>query len=458
MLTTNTLIKANELNDVIKFANKKLSLVPGSHIGELVSTLKSFNETGSDESIINQSVIPGSTTGTHSEIEDRIVNKLSKIMGNIINAAKNEVNPHCRAIIDLIDLHRKERALESIGLLGSIEQVEMPKLFLNEMFIELISPYKDNNIEVIKNIDGFMKPLKEDFSLEEIRMLLTTDSAGLDTQANDYINLTLSDLDMYSFDYYTINPADYDIPRAVLLFLVLTGLINEKLDKASAIMANGVNKLAILELRGAMAGKIYRYIEQLDNAIKNGEIISRDTKSNVLKIYKVNGVNYRKWINENGGSPEAVLGYFATNMNIFSTHGDLSLRNEPAKYCDLYTNRINHLKTVDLIDDVATVRKTTRDYMTNLFSQLTDINKTEYHNRLSTVMDSEFHHANNLHHYVIKVVSLTLTNSKDVCNFLLNIDNILSEMDTPNMKYAVYIACIRLIAGWITTQFKLERL
>ena len=54
------------------------------------------------------------------------------------------------------------------------------------------------------------------------------------------------------------------------------------------------------------------------------------------------------------------------------------------------------------------------------------------------------------------MVSRTLTEGNDVKDILLEVDSILSEADEPDMKYAIYIASIRLVARWIKSQIILQ--
>lgn len=453
MLTEKILQQAEHISNAVIYSNKGLSVLANTPINSLVNTLASLIETGTNEQLKQQSCIPGSTTGTHSDVQEYNAQKIAKIMSNIINTAKNIVNPHCRAIIEGIEEQRKNNILVSVGLLGDIKQIDMPAILTDEMFIALIDNYKDTPASVITNTMELFDRISNDFTIEEKNILIKTGSTLLDSRIDELLG---SDIGYVGGEGgSSIDVAQLELKTCIAYFLLLTGLQNEKLDKASAIMADDETRLTVAKLRAAIGGKIYRETALFDTAIKNGEIIARDNfllnylPNNCLTVY---GINYRDWIQNKGGSPEAALGYLALNGNRFSVSADLALRNDPEMFLTEYNNRIQHAKTKNILDDIKLVRDFTRNYMADTISKMEDSNRPVLQRRLQDALEHEYHGATYLESFVIKVVSRTLVDGPDVKDILLEINSILSESEKPEMNYAVFIASIRLVARWITSQ------
>lgn len=452
MLSNTSIEQASHISNAVDFGGKSLTLIPGSPLSNIVKTLSSFNQTGTDEELINQSVVPGTTMGTHTETEEYTKIQIARIMGNIISIAKNVVNPYCNAIIDGIEEERKRKALANVGLLGDIKQVELPSILNNTMFIELINPYSAVPAAVFTNVHGLFNRIEEDFTSEELILLVKTSSPALD-QAIDKLIGNPAIITIESM--YTLDVSSLNTYTAIIYFLLLTGIQSEKLDKAAAINENTEYKQLIARLRASLGGKVYREADLHDSAIKRGELLARNSfitgekSSNVLYVQ---GSNYRDWIRNKGGSPEAALGYLSVKGNQFTISDELDLRNNPEKYFDIYQNKVTHLKSLDILEDIALVRDYTGQYLSKAIREMEDVDRAELQRKLIEALKHEYHGAATLHNYVVKVVSRTLTESSDVKDILLEVDSILTTADDQDINIAGYIASIRMIARWIASQ------
>lgn len=458
MLTEQTVSQAQHLSSAVMYhGNIALATLEGTPLNKLVKTLVSFNETGTEGDLISQSNNQGSIIGSHSEIEEYTAQQIAKVMGNIIDTAKNVVNPHCRAILEGITARRNDSALSQAGLLGTIKQIDLPEILLDEMFMELIAPYQDAPAAIINNTFPLFNRISTDFTAEELILLIKTGSPLLDARIDAILGTAAGYLGIEG--YSQVNVANLDLIECVTYFLLLTGIQNEKLDKASAIMADPATKLIVATLRAAIAGKIFRETEMFDFAITNGEIIARDnfsTECNNESCLTVYGVNYRQWIQSQGGSPEAALGYLAERGNRFNVSDDTSLRTNAPYYYTVYTDRIAHAKSKSILTDILIVRSFTGDYLADVISKMTDVDRPALQLKLKEALAHEYHGAVTVNNYVIKVVSRSLTEGSDVKDILLEVDSVLAESAEPNMAYAVYIASIRLIARWIKSQISIE--
>jgi len=453
MITRKVLNETSHIVSAATYSGKALMPVQASALDLIFKTLTCINDTGTDERIMDLSIEGNNTFGTHSGYETACVKKIAIVMGNIIDTAKNVVNPHCRAIVKEVEEVRKESALASVGLLGNIKLIEMPSILTDELFTQLLDPYKDTIPFVSSECYELSKRLAEDFTSAEIEDLIKTGSNLLDAKATEYLKDIISEARTIPD---AIDTAQLSLPRSILYFLLLTGIQNEKTDKCSALMEDTALRALVAKLRAAIAGKIYRDTLAYDRSISNGEILAKvsfnDTDYLARNCLMVYGPNYREWIQNKGGSPEAALGFLSTHGNTSAIDRDLDLRNNPEKYSDIYTMKINQLKAKETLEDITLVRRVTRDYMATLIMGMEGVDKAAMQLRLTAALEHEYHGAKYLVQYVIKVVSRTLTEGSDVKDILLEIDNILHEMKEPDLDYALYIACIRLIARWLKSQ------
>ncbi len=454
MLYKQSINQANSLLTEFQLANKKITILPQSPIYPIVQAITTVNETGNDEQLYQNSISANIADGTHSEIEEQYKVKLAKILSNIVVTAKNVVNPLVRDILTKIEESRKLKLLSIANLLGNINIVEIPKLLSDDMFLQLISPYKNTPpVELSKYVNLF-DLINDTFNQNEIEQLIRTNNVTLDNKLLELLNNNFSNLNFISLN--TSN--QLSLNDSVLLFFVLQAIDNQTNDKATSINNVDDNYNKVIELKIAIAGYIYREITAIEEYIKDGEITVRgsflitNNNSSVLNVY---GATYRNWLQTKGGSPEAALGYLAKNGNIFNYAKDLDLRTNPHKYLEEYERRLNQAKTLNTLEDVKLTRTITRDYLATYISQLEDVDHITLQNKLSENLQREYYGANQTTMFVTKVVCRTLIIGDEVKNLLLEIDNVLESMENPDMDKAVYLAIIRLTARWLASNFKI---
>jgi hypothetical protein len=254
--------------------------------------------------------------------------------------------------------------------------------------------------------------------------------------------------------------ATIPIAECVVLFLVLTGVQNNKIESASAITESSQLNAILAQLRSALAGRVYRDVLLYEEAIKNGDLIARsdflfdDKRSGVdtSRTLLVYGKNYRDWIQNKGGSPEAALGYLSRNGGLYSLAGNSDLTLNPDIYKEVYTQKIKQAQSKTIISDISLARQITGKYLSDVIRRMEDANRPELQSRLKAALEHEYNGAVTLIPYVIKVVSRTLTDGNDVKDLLLLIDSILASQAEPNMDYAVYMASITLVGRWLKDQ------
>lgn len=454
MIDNKTIARSSDIVDNVRYSGKKLVTKPGSHLGLIVDTLVSFDQTGDDNELRDQSIFAGTTVGTHTEKEEYVSSKIAKIICNIIDEAKNLVNPYCKQIIERIDEVRKNNKLSEVGLLGEIKQVNLPDLFKDDMFNELIAPYKTVAPSVITNSAAVLKRISTDFTLEEQSLLVKTGSKLLDNKIDSYIGNSFS-----NFDYYRdIDTAEINLFDSTRVFLLMVGIQNEKLEKATAIMEDPEYTLAVTQLKAATAGKIYREIESYDSSVKRGDVVTTHDPfhpySGTPSGYKqlvVHGKNYRNWLETKNGTPEAAMGFLAVHGDSNPSLHSSKLTGNSEYYLSEYERRLEFIKSKEMLEDIALVRKVTAQTLSDIIFGLdAEVDKPYFQARLQKALEAEYHSANSVYSYVVKIVTRTFCEGHEVKNFLTDMDGILEKMEQPSHEYAAFIATNKLIARWIS--------
>lgn len=436
----------------IQYTDRALVPVPGTPVADMVKTLTAFNECGSDDELVHMSVTPCSTEGIYDDVKDELTAKISRIMGNIISAAKNLVNPHCRSILKRIEDGREYDRVSRGKLDVNIVQIDVPPLLADETFLMLIDPFKNTTLMMPDKMGATLFSLNNYFTPDEIKILLQTGSATLDTRISAYV---AGDYSLFNNLENAANISELDLRSAVLFFILLTGIKNGRLDKADGLTNNVKLNADLATLRALLGRKIYMDMARMDQDVKTGNLIAYGRYVPCLSnaVIPVLGKNYRDWIKTNGGSPEAMLGYYIDGGFKKVIMNNANLVQDPQYYVDIYNRHLTYIKSLTTLNDRNLVKQTITDYMQDLIRKMPeDTDKVALQNRLNKALEEEYFGNDSLHKFVIKVVCAVLTEGDSVCKLLLNIDSILADMETPDMTYAIYIGTIKLIAGWLATQ------
>lgn len=459
MLRRYSISQSEAIVDNVYSNGRSLVPVPGTPLNSLVNSLISLNETGSADQLFDQSINPGSTMGSHDEIEELAVKQIAFVMGNIINTAKNVVRPYSLTILENIEKERKLKALQAAALLGTIKQYEVPALLSDTMFQELIQPFKGSTVAVVENSGLLLDQVDSAYNAEERNELTKTGSAGLDAKALVFAMQDSGETKRSLISLQNLEVFKLSLQECVYLFLLFTGIQNEKNEKASAIMAESANKVIVAGIRASTGARIQREMEIVDMSIRNGDLVVSskfllgDIDEMTLPVY---AVNYQRWIKEKGGSPEAALGFLAKYGSVSSYSSGKELEGNPKQFFDEYQTRLSHAQTIANIEDVLLVKKCVRDYLSGIIVQSDYDNKPILQQRLNQALEREYHGGKSVKEFVIKAVARTLTDGPAVKDLMLEIDNVLEGQDKPDMDYAVYLGCVRLIARWLGSQIQVQ--
>jgi hypothetical protein len=457
MLTKASIASANEINEVLSYSNKKLSLAPHSILGTIVNTLRGIGDTGSNEELIQRSSQVITVTGSHGEKEDYYVQALARITNNTVKVARNTVRPLCLKIVEDVE---KENVLNhqlKIYALGSIVQVEPPKLMNDAALINLISRFSDVPATPV-NIGKL--------SDEERGVLITTGAKTLDDAASQFIGNAVPPWINRAFDD-VVDIGRLSIQQTLFYFLFTLGIENNRLDSLTYIVEDPELLLKVTELKAALAGQLARYFYSFEHYLKTSKlvIVSDDVTRNAVNSIAVFGPVYRKWIEEKEGSPEAALGFLlATNKGYASLLNGQELFDNPTRFEESYNNQLLAIKNRQLMEDPGIVKDHVHNAVTSYINS-PDSNLTEerhvLHSRLAKVIEeSHYYGGDNLSTFVIKVICRTIfeeRQGKDIKCFLLNADQILKMNPEMDAKQAVYLAVIKFLAAWVKDQLIISK-
>ncbi len=461
MLTQHVMEQAEEIHNAAKYTGKHIVALAGTSVGNVASTFLGINtpEKTLVENVIAISGQQNSNSGDFSLTERDAANTAIKCMGQIIRVARNDINVKCKAIFDVIDSNRVKNSLAQVGLDITIDSIEMPRLFLNQTFTTLTSPYVGTSSDFDQACHTNLATLNDYFTTEELAYLLRGISSGMDADIDELVNGDYSPLKTPS-DFCSNNT---DTRVCAMGFLYATGILNGSTDKCVGLISNTAMKLALTKLKAHCGKNVSLGITAWDLALKRGDIIATGRLLGHKSITKYNtvviGKCYRDWLkgnnpNQSKGSVEALLGYHAYYMDTRSSLDQNALKNNPEHWVREYVIRSTQIKSLASINENRMVTDTVREFIAGDIHTGEHDNKPELHTNLENALKSITYDGKNLHPYVISVLCDTYVKDSDVKTFLFMVDRVLNDSDKPDMTHAIYIASVKLVCKWLASQVK----
>lgn len=462
MITPNSAKRGVDIAMSAAYQGKYLAPEAQSPLSGLVESISgiSKNGHGTVEEIVGLSDQLNTSTGTHGELQKSIVQNVSRIMSTIISVARNDVNPKIKEVLAVIEADRAVYADAASSTDKVIVQMEVPALFTDTLFVELIAPYTSIIRGLPSGDEGWLyqetlSAIADGLTVEEVATLVQTGSVGLDDRVTAVIgngsNLTRGIVDEAMNTRRSLS-------EMTASFMALTGLLNDRLEKASSLITDG-GEAHLAHIRQVLGFEINKMVDRLTNAVKNNMLIASPliTGSDNLKENEVIVVGpvYRNWLKELGGSPEAVIGYGITVQQRYNPSVATALYNDPAKFVKTYERQRQHGKALSAVEDVnivtRAITKTVSKQVRDTYSETAEV--AEGIKRLTTCMEKRYHGSIDVVNYVRDVICKVFTEGDDVRTILVEIDNALERMgDEPDMKQAVFIATNRLVGKWVAKQ------
>lgn len=454
MLKEKYLNEASNLVTSLKYSNRNATPKPGTPLAVLVGTLGGFNDDGTDRQIIQQSQNTTSVEGNHTMVTKQISGTSSKIIGNIINNARNVITPIIRDVIRDVEERRESELDDAIHKAGAIVQIEMNPLFVDDSFQSLIANYT-TNVNTDSSIYSVIDKIKNYFTTAEIDDLMVTGSSLLDGRVKSFTD----EIDQVWF-YDLETPSSNKVSVNIKLFMILNGILTGRSDKADSITNDTSDEYKLQTIKADVGSSINKYINNLTKTIDNGDIVAG---GNLIPKYPNDGVfvigkNYRTWVND-GGSPEAVLGYNIVSENRYSAILAAKMKDNPGEMTKHYEAHLNNVRITQNLNDVKLVRVTIQGNISKVISSkdVSDNDKELLYKKLKDALTIEYYGNTVMVAYIREVVCKTFDDGDDSLLVLVEIDNAIAMMDKPNLKEAIFQATAKLIGRWIGQQMIVER-
>lgn len=449
MLSRKTVEVAGTLTTDLGYRDTSISPANGSPLARLVASIKLIDDSYTDDAIItgSEAVI---NYESHTDIEDYTVRNLTQVLGNIISLAKNEIRPLVIDIMEKVSNARKDELMRDHNLINEVVYIDIPLLFKDERFLDLVDKYK--NTATMQYDIPELDIVLNNISKEDVNICILTGSPTLDAKIQQY----LTEDNFHVDPLYGVEIASIDIPNIAGLFLLLTGLQNRRLDSYAYLVEDPVVNLKLTQLKTMLAGVLSRYIEKYNDAVKRKDIIVGFVYA-PLRAYSsttnfVIGPTYRTWIKDEGGSVEALLGYFLNNKASVSSNSTNTLKENAEIYVKTYEEKLRQIKNINILSDITRVKHLVRSSVGQYIKNLPDdINKAPLFDRLNAAYDREYYGGDYLEPYIIKVICRTL-NNRDLKNFLLEATYLFKADEHMTVDDAIYLATIKLICKWIGSQ------
>jgi len=462
MITKELLESANDINSVIGMRGLLAIPKPASPIA---SMLTCFNTTVIDEdyaSIIKASTDINHTDGSQDLQAERLAKVVASNVSNIINDARNVVNPRIREILDEIIKNREEMKGQGANVGVYVTQVALPDLFEDPVFMDTISVYREASYDVAQYFKDTDKGLS--CTPEEMKTLMTTGSPSIDAKILKYIEDTITSFSGVS-QYLLTDIRTVSLKELTCLYLYTSGICNGRIEKVDHILDNGDMLNAYRFIRNAAARRIFIIVSDLIKVIDTGGLIVPKSLGSNFNVDEwscgVVSKNFLKWCQreDNRGSLEALLGYvIQTKSGVKTSYSDLE--NNPAKFVKIYEDRKRHREAINMTEDVKMVRKTIRNKILGMIAEdetLSGDERAMMQEKLKEALKKEYYGSINVRPYVRDVICKLYAASEDVRQLLIGIDDVLASVEDATLDYAVSVAMHKFIGKWLANQFTLEK-
>jgi len=430
----------------------------GTPVNNALLTLTPIENTINAKSISDDSIATKSSYGNHADIQNQTAIKASHTIANILNTAQNTINPICRELREAITKAKELAAARRVNIIGNIIQVDVPAIFTNSTLTDMTEQYLNASIDRFIKITELSVILNNNFSDEECRILIQTNSSGLDQAVDAF--LSTDDFNIRTMinntNFYVDECA---VNKAVSIFLFCMGIVNHRIEKAAMITDDTVCNNMLKLLMATTGAIIARERRKSILASKSGKLLCVDPNRGTYEpegSIAVYGDAYRKWLKEKGGSPEALLGFassFSRRQDMDYTRENDLLEN-PEKYVIRYKEKLSELANIATMDDYAIVKDTTRTYISRYIRENNKDTAVvqRLQNNLSLAYEHEYYGEKNLSAYIIKMVCRTFTEGTTIKEFLLTMDNILLHDPETDIPTARNLAVIQVVGKWIASQ------
>lgn len=449
-------LKSGErLAENLEFSSVELVAIPGTPIDALCGSLETLNPITKSEGYVEASLKTNTANGSHTEISTRVATDAAKVLSNVINSAKNTILPYLRECITEVDNELIANKHATYGLDVNIRQIELPSLFSDPIFMDMVDTFRDINELPVKDWVTTSKEINAIFKPENVPSLIATGSTGVDGKVSKYITSLAPESIIEGLMYEVENINRLSLPELVATFMLATGILDGRIDEADQFNSSSSIRTDLLSVRAMLGKNISNKVRVILGAFKRGTIIA-PTEPGLEKTISVYGPAYRKWLKADG-SPEAMIGYFFKANGIYlSAEKDLSY---PAMLTKIYNAKVRHFNALDAVNTSSVARNTVLSYIAGIISTLDpDTNdKPLLHSKLSEALEDTFYSENNRTDWIRRVLCKVFTDGYEVYDILVGIDDSINLDNSLEMHQAIYESSINVVGKWVASQLNLVK-
>lgn len=385
----------------------------------------------------------------------------SNIFSRIFDVSTTVVNPLVKEIHDIVTGNSGKYVVEDSLGFPKIVSLKPAKWLHEASVVERTAPYSNYAIGLkIEHTVNLEKMLNEytDAELDERAEWGEVSALGLELKTGDNA-ITASETIQRVIDYIS-GRTSYNSITTIreeigYAWSVLNAISNSEDEKDLALVEVPSYGNALSTARAVLSRRIIT-LRQNDAAALNDNkaIVVPSWYASSKDCIYVNADNYLFYVQNGGGSPEAILGMHLGKLPVT----DLA---DPAKCVEVYERHLalkqDRIKVATVQHMYNTTNRTIFRYIQDSADR-TQEEKDEAFARLAEAMRETRTDGRGVKEYALKVVCKTLIKGDNVRSFLSNVQQSLTEQaeavgaENVDMEQAKRYASVRLIAKWIVDQ------
>lgn len=473
MITRRDIIKTKPLVDTVRYAGLIAAPVKGSPIAilnkrsrPLVVDMPEEGTVSADtelspleNSIMARSIsVDQSGDESHSIELGAIVKYVSDKLSASIHYARNVVNPLVKHI--LVEAQAAQQAAAAGSELSRpTVMLEVPEIYYDGLLNSLLESYRSLPSTAVPLPVEMAEMLVTDLTNESFADAIKLNSEGTDAKI-------LAAIGGRTPDKYTLSTgvdktrgySPYNSNDVLIAYLFLTAVKNGNVPAIDQSALDADERLAISQAINYFGFMVNKQIDDFDVLIKNNVLVDREMTS--YEAIKVIGPVYRKWLAE-GGTPEAVTGFAATNKDNLTHSNQQSLYTNPAFYKTVYdrvlrtettTNRLLGNRAID-----KTLKKELYRYIREAYSGDDQVNeKRSLLDKVeSTLSGVSYTASQDLDMFILRNVCTVLCVTKnDAFDILCTMRQYLTDNPDSPPSVAALVAASKLTARWVIGQIE----
>jgi hypothetical protein len=403
----------------------------------------------------------------HSVELGTIAKHVSGMVANSLNYARNVVNPLVSSILE------EAKSRQGEAMLGSnnsrpIVMLFAPEVYFDGMLDSILDKAKSKSSAAMPLSSNMADMLFTDMTEEIFLKAIKFNSSGFDAKVFDlYSSSSIEEKRDFLRGYCVSTAIDvnngyrpYTNHSAMLGYLFLVGVKNGNLDTVDYSSMSADEKQALvnaIEYYGYMVNyQVDRFLQ--DGKEENGSYKLVESFETDYSKIAVIGDNYKTWLEVSGGTPEAVMGYVGSVVNVSpSIAAQRNLYTNPGMYADMYARTCRtetaegRIRANSAVDKVLKAKLFA--YINSEYAEDTSA-KRELQDKVIALVDAApYTHAIPLDMHILRnVCGVICTGKNDAFEILTTMRGYLNDNTDATPQEAALVAASKVIGRWVASQ------